>query len=350
MKKNLSRSNTSFIFFCIFILFSFSVHIPLPGNSGITNYIYGRVCLSAGFSSFGLLRLFENPSSLTVYFLTLAFYIISLVLLCFLVKDFFENSKGKMNILSLRMLVLFFLTPFSVAYLISKNVFSMLVAILFLLCLTAFIGILKNKMIFVLISSTLMVLLNPVASLSFLPLITLSVFSEFLDRRKKLSVAFPVICVAETSFSFVMALTSAFRSPESADLMSELYKLLFLCPIIILLYFIFISALTNEKNKKKKTLFLFCLFIPLLSLPLAFVCVNFDLWLCSSIVGDFTLILYFFRKKDDYITDALKKVNNLFDNKTYLYFILLIYLVMLSCLLQNSLGDIGNAIFTKNVF
>ena len=112
------------------------------------------------------------------------------------------------------------------------------------------------------------------------------------------------------------------------DISRELVAMLYLSPLIAVLFSVWRNAIKSTSNKVEKFVFVLCVLAPVARFPMFILSTNFYRGRTSVIVVQFFLLFYFLYHQNPAVLSAVKKVGDFFKKNYLLFLAMVIYFAM----------------------
>lgn len=112
------------------------------------------------------------------------------------------------------------------------------------------------------------------------------------------------------------------------DISRELVAMLYLSPLIAVLFSVWRNAIKSTSNKVEKFVFVLCVLAPVARFPMFIMSTNFYRGRTSVIVVQFFLLFYFLYHQNPAVLSAVKKVGDFFKKNYLLFLAMVIYFAM----------------------
>lgn len=126
------------------------------------------------------------------------------------------------------------------------------------------------------------------------------------------------------------------------DLARELVAMLYLSPLIAVLFSVWRNAIKSTSNKVEKFVFILCVLAPVARFPMFILSTNFYRGRTSVIVVQFFLLFYFLYHQNPAVLAAVKRTGDFFKRNYLLFLAMVIYFAM--PFLAHKTGEIWNAL------
>lgn len=105
----------------------------------------------------------------------------------------------------------------------------------------------------------------------------------------------------------------------------EFTSTLFLLPLYTIFFLVWQRSIKSSQNKVEKFIFILCLLAPVARLPMFIVSTNYFRSRIALVIVQFFLVLYFIHRKNQTVTEVVKRIGLFFTNHVFLLLIMIAY-------------------------
>ena len=320
----------------LLIWFAFFLQIPKTLSSEY-NLLLSPAINNAATIKMGLLSKITFENTTANYFTLLIFYFISVVILSLFLGKILKKTDHRNDLILITLTVVPVVCHFGFLLYVSSGSFSLFSLLTFIIGTFLFVLSFENK--YPLVVTVLLILsliLHPVIFMILFP--TFFVLFILNNPHPKGFIIFQIIILlACYLIVFIIFSVYGIRSiliPKI--LLNDLLELIFLLPLILLVFYVFVSAV--KVKKKDKLHYYLSLFMVAFPLPLVFICGSFYIYLSASLGGQILLLFYFYLRGDNLIVTPLKKIQTYFSNNIAAFMFFIFYLCYLAFIIEKHNG------------